>query len=339
MIRRIPKSFNTTEIFDNPRVKSNNLVVAVASILSLSLAAPNVVISADSAAPRAGISDPPPVPACPDAARSKNGGRYARGVLWKIERNDLAPSFLFGTIHTDDPRVLNLPAPVQEAFDGSDSFTMETFFNASGLIAMAEAMFFSDDQSLERVVGKETYSLVEQAFIERGLPTRDLDKKKPWAIFMTLGAPRAKSFLFLDLMLQRNAVLAGKPNYKLETMAEQIAVFDQMPLENQVKLLQETLQQHEHLAAQMESMIQAYLARDLACIMKIVHQDDPDNSAAYSSLVSRLLTDRNKKMADRLQSPLQEGNAFIAVGAGHLPGDQGILRLLEQKGYGLTAVY
>jgi hypothetical protein len=319
-------------------MNSKNPVIAAFIVLGLALlAAPRPGFPAGGGAPPTGTASP--VPVCPDSTQSQHGARYARGVLWKIERGDLAPSFLFGTIHSSDPRVLNLPAPVREAFDTSDSFTMETFFNGSGLIAMAEAMFFDGGGSLERVVGKETYARAVQAFTKRGLPTRDLDKKKPWAVIMTLGAPQSNSLMFLDLMLQKNAVLAGKPNYKLEAMDEQIAVFDRMPLENQATLLQETLQQDEHLATQMESMIQAYLARDLACIMTIVHRDDSDNSAAYSSMLIRLLTDRNRKMADRLQSTLQEGKAFIAVGAGHLPGDQGLLILLEQKGYVLTSVY
>lgn len=308
------------------RAKARQSVIALAAAMLCLAALSPWASRADHQAPVSATSAPA-------------AAKFTHGILWKIEPDGAAPSFLFGTIHLDDPRVLDLPPAVREAFDGSTSFTMETFFNAAGLVSMAQAMFFTNGQTLDRLLGKEDYTEIQQAVAARGLPIADLNKKKPWAVIMMLGAPRGRKFLFLDLMLQRNAVLAGKPNYKLETMAEQIAVFDQMPLENQARLLRETVRAHEQTEAQMATMTQAYLDRDLLRIMDILRQDNPENSPDYNSMMERLLTDRNKRMVERLEPRLREGGAFIAVGAGHLSGTEGMLHLLEQKGHRLTVLY
>lgn len=265
--------------------------------------------------------------------------RHARGLLWKIEAEGAAPSYLFGTIHLSDPRVTNLPGPVRLAFERSASFTMETFINASGLLHMAEAMFFSDDRTLDRLLGKELYAELERAFGERGLPTRDLNRKKPWAALLSLSAPPRQGPLFLDLMLLWEATLADKPHYKLETVEEQLAVFNDMSLDEQVALLRDTLLMQENLYGQYELLIQAYLARDLDRLMRIVYQNRPSEGQVFDSLLGRLLDERNVRMLERMIPRLQEGNAFIAVGAGHLPGEQGLLSLLEQAGYRVTSVY
>ena len=275
-----------------------------------------------------------------DAAhKPKPFSKYHKGLLWKIEAGGLQPSYLFGTIHSDDPRVTKLPKAVEQAFDRSGSFTMELIADGAGIVAMAEAMFFNDGRTLESVLGKALYAETRAALSEQGLPTRGIEKKKPWAIIMALSTPRPKSGLFLDLALQVKATLQAKPTYGLESMQEQIAVFNDMPMPDQVKLLKETLRIHRQIKEQLEELIQAYLARDLAHLMTIVHKFKPDDDRVYRAMIDRLLTKRNKIMAERMKTRLQEGNAFIAIGAGHLPGKQGVLHLLELSGYRVTAVY
>ncbi len=266
-------------------------------------------------------------------------GKYHKGLLWKIEIEGVQPSYLFGTIHSDDPRVTQLPKAVKEAFDRSGSFTMELIADGAGIVTMAEAMFFNDGRTLESVLGKALYAQTRAALLEQGLPTRGIERKKPWAIIMALSTPRPRSGLFLDLALQVKATFQAKPTYGLESMQEQIAVFDGMPIPDQIKLLKEMLRVHRQAKKQLEELIQAYLARDLVRLMEIVHKFKPDDDRVYRTMMDRLLTKRNKIMAERMKTRLQEGNAFIAIGVGHLPGEQGVLHLLELSGYRVTAVY
>ncbi len=82
---------------------------------------------------------------------------FNRGLLWKIESPGVAPSYLFGTYHTSDPRITTLPCPVHEVFNRTSSYTMEVIFNGAGIVSMAEAMFFNDGKTLKDVLGEPLY--------------------------------------------------------------------------------------------------------------------------------------------------------------------------------------
>jgi len=265
---------------------------------------------------------------------------HAKGLLWKIEKSGLKPSYLFGTIHSDDPRVTALPDGVVTAFDNSHSFTMEALIDSSSsILEMAEAMFFRDARTLAGVLGKELYAQTIQAMHQHGLPVEGIEKQKPWVVIMALSMPRPKTGQFLDLMLKTRATLQDKPVYGLESVKEQIAVFDDLPMEEQIALLRETLGAQDKIEAQFEELTRAYLQRDLAGLMAITAKHDPKPDGLSERFMDRLLAQRNVRMAERLAPRLKEGNAFIAVGAAHLPGPQGLLNLLEKAGYRVTSIY
>ncbi|GMQ89989.1 MAG: TraB/GumN family protein [Gammaproteobacteria bacterium] len=265
--------------------------------------------------------------------------KFNKGLLWKIEPPGRPPSYLFGTIHSTDRRVTRLPPAVRTAFDEATSFTMELLISGAGIASMADAMFFNDGRTLPGVAGEDLYIEAKQAMADNGLPVQDLDKKKPWVVIMLLSAPPAEPKLALDLLLQLQATVQGKRVYGLETMAEQIAVFDGMSIDEQVVLLKETIRTRAQSARQYDSLLQAYLKRDLGKLMSLVYGSGPQGTPAYDNLLDRLLTRRNVLMAQRMRARIETGNAFIAIGAAHLAGERGLLRLLEQQGYRVTAVY
>lgn len=265
--------------------------------------------------------------------------KYNRGLLWRIERDGVKPSYLFGTLHSDDPRVLALAPPVREAFDRARTFTMEAVVDADALAQLAQRMFYQDGRTLAGVAGDEIYRRARQALADQGLPDVGVERQKPWVVVMMLSMPRPRGGMFLDIALQTQAAEQNKPIFGLETMAEQVAVFDDLPSADQVALLKDTLDNHKQLRAQIEALTERYLARDLAGILQLADAYRPADSRVYDAVMRRLLTDRNLKMAERVRPRLAEGNAFIAVGAGHLAGPEGLLALLERAGYRLRAVY
>lgn len=276
----------------------------------------------------------------PAMAASVGPVKHEQGLLWQINKPGLAPSYLFGTMHSSDPRVTELPAELEQSFSSASSFSMELIFTGAGIVHMAEIMFFGQDQNLEQAIGKELYQKTEAAMRQAGLSTRDLNKKKPWAIIMSLGTPRkTNGVIFLDLILQRKAVLQFKPTYGLETMDEQLEVFDGLPMEDQVQLLNEALRYQSQNADQMKKLLNAYLRRDLAGLAAISDEYQNRAGPAYDKLMDRLLVKRNHRMMVRMQPRLQEGNAFIAVGALHLPGEDGLLTLLEKAGFSVSPLY
>jgi len=279
---------------------------------------------------------PPPGGERPAAGQART---YSKGLLWKIEGAAAKPSYLFGTIHSDDARLTTLPTPVKQRFDQAASFTMEVLVNGPGMVAMAEAMYFNDDNTLEGVLGQDLYQRTVKALAKHGLAREAVVKMKPWAAIMSLSLPPPSSGLFLDLMLQLEAARQAKPTHGLETMAEQIAVFNELLMQDQVALLRETVSNHDTMAQQIEELMQAYLKRDLAGLAAIEQKYRIEDARLRQLLADRLLVKRNRLMLERMRPRLREGNAFIAVGALHLSSGDGLLALLENAGYRVSAVY
>ncbi len=265
---------------------------------------------------------------------------FSKGLLWKIETPNGTPGHLFGTFHSSDPRIVTLPCPVKTVFDRARSYSMEVVMNGAGIVTMAQAMYLDDNRTLKEVVGETLYRDTQAALENTGVPSMEaFNRKKPWAVMLALGSPPQEGGIFLDLALQYEATRRGIPVHGLETMGEQVAVFNGMSLEDQTVLLRDAVQNQRHLSEAMEDLVDAYLRRDLAGLMQLSDKYKSADARLNNTLMDRLLVQRNKVMAERMQARLREGNAFIAVGALHLPGETGLLRLLTQAGYRVTRVY
>jgi uncharacterized protein len=280
-----------------------------------------------------------PVPAA--AKNSRGALAFGQGLLWKIEGQGPAPSYLFGTIHLSDPRVTTLPEPVEQAFTGAASYTMEApVLSSEAMLLAAEQMFFSDGHTLAGVIGPELYGRARDTVARHMGREQDISHQKPWAVAMQLGVPPpSPGGLPLDISLQLRATMLQKPVHWLETMAEQLAVFNELALTEQTELLAETLRVYPEMQSGFEDMVRAYLARDVAAIFAVEDRFRSNNRALEEKIERRLLTDRNRRMVERMRPRLEQGRAFIAVGAAHLPGDTGLLRLLERAGYRVSRVY
>ncbi|MFQ5545722.1 MAG: TraB/GumN family protein [Acidiferrobacterales bacterium] len=273
------------------------------------------------------------------AAQTGRLAKFSRGLLWKIESPGREASYLFGTMHSADPRVTDVHQSVRDALNNASSFTMELLFNGASISSMAEAMFFAKDRSLRATVGDELFEQTKQAMVDHGFPTRGLDSKKPWVAIMMLNTPPAEPGLALDLLLQLEATLQGKPTFGLETMEEQIGVFNNMSMEDQITLLRHAVRTHGEITREFERLVQIYRSGDLNGLVELVRGYKDEEGGAYDAMLERLLTRRNHVMVERMAPRLKEGNAFIAVGAAHLPGENGLLDLLDRAGYRVSAVY
>jgi uncharacterized protein YbaP (TraB family) len=268
------------------------------------------------------------------------GENFDHGLLWKIEGHGGEPSYLFGTMHSEDPRVVRLPVPVQQAFDRSHGVTLEVILDPESLLAMTSGFMFGDGSTLEAHIGAPLYRRTVAAVAAYGIPEILLASMKPWAVAVTLMTPPTRTGLVLDLVLYQRAVADGKPVDGLETPLEQLSVFDGLSEQDQVALLKDTLDNLPDIERMLDDVRDAYLARDLRRLVDAsdasMRDSDPQLVARFSG---RLITERNHRMVERMQSRLRKGGQFIAVGALHLPGDEGVLQLLNQQGYRLTRVY
>ena len=265
--------------------------------------------------------------------------KFGKGILWQIDSNNGKTSYLFGTIHVDDPRITRLHPKIKKAIARSTSMTLELVPDPQTLQASMTRMFFSNGQTLKRAVGDKLYKKATAAMAGHGLPPQMVDIMKPWAVMMTLSAPKKNSGEFLDLKLYNIATRRGMKTHALETYEEQLSVFDSMSLADQKKMLSQTLTDLHEIPAQLEKLRRAWLARDLEQLEKVSSDQLPGDDPAGDRLMNNLLDKRNQKMLQRMQARLKEGKAFIAVGALHLVGKEGLLNLLEQQGYKVEAVY
>jgi len=263
----------------------------------------------------------------------------AHGLLWEIGSPDASPSYLFGTIHSEDPGVIGLAPTVERAFTGCRQVILEVNLDDDAMVAGSMAMLLTDGRRLSEIVGKPLFEQTAAALRTRGIPDAVTEHMKPWAAATALSMPVPESGRVLDVVLFQRAQQAGKPIHGLETIAEQLEVFDGLPFEDQVGLLRDTVEQVAGLDAMLAELLAAYKRQDLAAMVAI-------NEAAMATgdqrlageFQRRLIVDRNHRMAERMESWLQQGGAFVAVGALHLTGEQGLVRLLRQRGYSVRAV-
>jgi uncharacterized protein YbaP (TraB family) len=206
-----------------------------------------------------------------------------------------------------------------------------------------EAGQFEDGRRLEPLIGAASYAKVVAILREQQVPDDVIARLKPWAVLTNLNVtPEGYEKITLD---QKLLLLAHDRNLRvlsLESAEEQISVFDGLPLDTQVELLRHTLDHRDELVAAIEPAIRAWLNRDLAGIHAAYYQAVeryPEVADHYRILHRRIVENRSIVMAHRLQLPLREGGAFVAVGAAHLYGEAGMLALIEKQGYRVERVY
>ncbi len=265
-----------------------------------------------------------------------------KGLLWQINKPGLTPSYVFGTIHSEDARVTQLPTIVRSRFEQASSASFEIMMDIPTMLKAASAMFFVGEESLDKVIDKALYTQIINALRQYQMPAIMVKKLKPWAVVITLSTPPNETGDFLDLMLYKKAQELQIPTYGLEKVEEQLAIFDDFSLEDQISLLKDTLKNLKKMPVLFEKMHELYLERDLTTLLKFSIEEmksDSDNLPLIDAFYKKVVDDRNIRMVKRMEKRLQEGNAFIAIGALHLPGKKGMLKLLQDRGYNVSTIY
>ena len=263
-----------------------------------------------------------------------------RGLLWEVTQAGIPASYLFGTIHSEDPEVVHLAAPVQKAFDASQAVVLEVLLDMNAMMAASAAMLLMDGRLLKDLVGESLFSRTATAMQARGMPVMMTEHMQPWAAAITLSMPVPETGRVLDVVLYEHAMQEGKQVHGLETIQEQLDVFATMPLANQVLLLEDAVEHYQQMDIIYAQLLSAWKQRDLARLVAINEDALASGDQHFADdFQQRLIVERNHLMVERMQPYLRQGKAFVAVGALHLPGDEGLLNLLEQRGYRVRAVY
>ena len=263
-----------------------------------------------------------------------------------MERAGAPPNYLFETIHITDERVINLPPQVKAAFDGARSATFEVIMNDEVRLKMATAMVLSDGRTLDAILGPDLFRQTAAAGAKDGFQPQLLKAFKPWALAMIFSVPQADlarnatGDLPLDQWLQAEAKSQGKPVYALESAEEKIALFNELSEADQVAMRESAIKENPKIEQMFEEMTRLYLARDIAAIyVQMDEQSKSMNPEYVAMFLARFNEARNIAMAERMAGRLRQGGAFVAIGALHLPGERGLVRILEKQGYTVERVY
>ena len=271
----------------------------------------------------------------------RDRAEFDQGLLWRVERKGVAPSFLFGTLHHDDERVTRLAPQVQRAFDRAQRFAVELIDDEAAVARFRRAMV-RKQPLLSTVVGEADWPRYDERLAAHGMPREARPHLKPWAALLILVRPTESPGIVLDKLLLIDAKSRGKDIVALETIDEQIAAMNDLPEESQLALLRHAETNYERIQQSFDPLRDAYLARDLAAVWKLnadmmagAVDIEPHNARFLDSLLYR----RNQRFAERLVPLLDQGSAFAAFGALHLYGPRGVPALLAARGYKLTRIY
>jgi uncharacterized protein YbaP (TraB family) len=258
-------------------------------------------------------------------------------LFWSISKNGEQAGYLLGTIHSEDPRVLDFPLEFVDDLNANQVFAMEMVPDLPTLKRLTEFMQYQDGTTLESRVGPERFASLQLALSEYRVPADWIDRMKIWAVMMTLSVPPPQTGLFMDFSLSLRAAGAGLKVVGLETLEQQLSFLEDMPMTQQIMLLDQALMEHEKVREIHQQMVDNYLAGNLQALKSQADEQmaqlEPE---AKQYFMEQGIDIRNLRMLESLLPHLQTSQVFVAVGALHLPGEVGLIQLLRNRGYELT---
>ncbi|QSA95733.1 TraB/GumN family protein [Methylococcus sp. EFPC2] len=276
-------------------------------------------------------------------AQQLGGQDNQRPFLWKTS-SEKGTAYLFGSLHFGTQDMYPLPESVAKAFAASDVLVVEADpknqENGGAAGKIAQAGLYGEGADLEDHVKPATWQKLSSIAKNLGLPEETLHRQKPWLAILTLtGLMYKQAGLSPELGIDQNFIKeAGtrKPILELESVDQQVKLFDALAAQEQEQMLIQSLAEFERGPDLVKSMLDAWRKGDVEAMDIIVRQSF-SNDAVSEKLYKLMFSDRNAAMANKLEELMADGRTyFIVVGAGHLGGDQGILKLLENKGYKVT---
>jgi uncharacterized protein YbaP (TraB family) len=281
--------------------------------------------------------------ALPASAPAADTAPFEHGLLWRVDRPGVpAPSHLFATVHIDDPRATDFSPAVIAALAGAKTFLPELVPDAASAEAFGRATQLPATQRLPDLLGTERFARVAETLGSRyGVPPERVARLKPWAAYVFLSQPARPMGEIVDAALIRLADVRGIAIRPLESVETQIAAMDAVPMASQLALLNALALDHDSALADIDRLVELYLARDLAGIRKLQDasiSDDPALRGPMADFTEQILYRRNAAMVEALLPQLEAGGAFAAMGALHLEGDQGLLARLSRLGWRVQRV-
>lgn len=272
-------------------------------------------------------------------------------LLWKISGNGLKKtSYLFGTHHLVPISFLDSVPEVVTAFEVTEQTVGE--LDMSNMAAMQMqimgAAMMPQGVTYESLLPPEEVQLIDSTLTDLlGMGLNQLGQLKPAMLSNLISITLYQKFYpdmtgeeNIDLHFQQEAMKRSRPVVALETAEDQIEVLlNSGTLERQAELLACMVKHPELLKDQMDELQRAYYAQDVGALQALYEKEVPNDPCPSTEEEKNALNkDRNEKWLAQLPAIMEESASFVAVGAMHLPGDDGLIKGLRDLGYTVQAV-
>lgn len=264
----------------------------------------------------------------------KNG----ESMLWKVEGNDIQTSYFFGTMHMINSEYYRFSENLTSRIEKSDAIIMEVggmpnplkTFQLMSLDSGTVHSYFTSEQLIELL------TFMDQ---ELGITPQEFDQTygamKPFFLLQTISQnyfePTAKSY---DLTIMSIAGEKEIPLIGLETIEEQLGFFDEVPIDKMAEMIIESIRDYEKEAKNIIKLMELYSKEKVDKLIPLLNKQSPE----FMEFADLFLYNRNRAWVPKLSEEMKDKSCFVAVGAGHLFGENGLIDLFEKKGYTLTAI-
>ena len=273
-----------------------------------------------------------------------SGSAQAEPAAWRVTGEDTGELLLLGSVHYLRQEDYPLPSNIDELYQQADTLVMELDLDDLDTLSVenlfVEAGTLPPGSSLQTVLTPAVYELAETRSAEFGLDLAFATRLEPWLVAITLMDLGMNALGFnasrgLEQHLLRRATSDGKQVLGLETLEDQIHVFDQLSIKEQEALLLQTLNEIDSADDAMDELLNAWRDGRVNALANELTANFEDFPILYRHLV----IDRNERWLNPLRQLLETGERYlVVVGALHLVGDDSVIELLQHQGLSVIEI-
>ncbi len=260
-------------------------------------------------------------------------------VLWEISGKDLsAPSYIFGTIHVMPAEQFTPFEIADNKLSESSTLVLEMIVDVplAKQVEWAKQMILPSGQNLKNLLSEEQFLALHSYVVDSlGVKEKKFNRYlsfKPFTLYSALiPEVMGKKLEGYELYYTQIARKAEKPVFGLETFEYQLAIFDSIPVQKQVELF---FGEQADLKSEFDAMITMYREQDIYSMAASLEEENE----GYGELQDKLVSERNRNWVRQLSEWMRDNSCFVAVGAGHLAGSDGLIRLFLEEGYTVQPV-
>ncbi|WP_229206828.1 TraB/GumN family protein [Dyadobacter crusticola] len=259
-------------------------------------------------------------------------------LLWEITKpGQPKPSYLFGTIHLICPADFTLSDSLKSALSKTKQVALEMDMDDPGMMmSMMKSMNMRDGNELKKLVSESEYAKLDQFYKDSvGVGIAMFERAKPFVLMGPLFnavlncQPQSYEMSLVELAKKQQSEVIG-----IETLDEQMAIFDSIPYKDQVKMILAMIDDLPKARKEFRDLVALYKTQNIDELYKLTLKSE----FGLDGNEEIMLFDRNRKWIPRIEKIVSENPTFIAVGAAHLGGERGVIALLRKQGYEVRAV-